>query len=98
MKVNTICGSVTYSISSSPSGGVTTLSATQLSVDANGLITVAGTGNNQVGTHIVTLLAKLTSYTTITNSISFTLTVNPCQVTSFTLVTPTDQIFVIGSS
>lgn len=86
----TICGGLSYSISDSPASGVTALTSTELVVSSTGLITVAATTASKVGTHTVTVVTKLASYTNITSSQTFTLTVTPCVLTSVKVVQTSD--------
>jgi len=78
----TICGGLTYSVSDTPSGGTTALTSSELTVTSSGLITVATANAATVGSHTVTLLVKLTNFPAITLSLTMSLTVTACVVTS----------------
>ncbi len=61
------CGSYQYSISSAPTAPATTLSATELTVDAaTGLISLYTANSAAVGTHTATVTSNLANYPSIT--------------------------------
>ena len=64
------------------------LAASDLAIDqTTGLITLKSTNGVQVGTHIVTVVATLTSYPLIMSTLpTFTITITPCVVTSVKVV------------
>jgi hypothetical protein len=95
------CGPRQYSIVSTPStSAVTALSTVELTIDATtGLITVYATNSATVGTHTATVTARLANYPTVTSaSASFSIQINACIVTSFTMASLSDQSYTIGSS
>ena len=71
-----------------------------MTIDATtGLITVYATNNATVGTHTATVTARLANYPTVASaSASFSIQINACIVTSFTMASLSDQSYTIGSS
>lgn len=99
------CGSYEYyQISSEPKvPGVTTqLSSTDLWIDRlTGVISVYTADSAKVGDHTVTITARLTSYTSLTASKTFTITIQQCVLTSFSMtnLNPSyNQQYNIGDS
>ena len=87
------CGNRQYSISSVISTIATaTLDALALSVGAtNGLITLQSSNPLHVGTHTATVAVSLSSFPSITLSLStFTITIQKCAVTSVLVVQNSD--------
>ena len=72
------CGSVTYSLNQ-------TLSFVTLNIAAM-TITVQSLSLTDVGTYYLGLIATLASYTTLTETLSFTVSISSCVVTSLTLI------------
>ncbi len=64
------------------------LDSTSLSIDATtGIISLQSINTGQVGTHSATVTVKLVSYPSITLALtSFTITIQPCIVTSAQVV------------
>jgi hypothetical protein len=94
------CGFRQYSIVSAPStSAVTALSTDELTIDATtGLITVYSTDSATVGTHTATVTATLANYPTVTSaSASFSIQINACIVTAFTMASLSAQTYTIGS-
>ena len=95
------CSARIYSISSVPVSSTSALSATELSInEATGLISVYTARSATIGTHSVTVTAKLSRYPTITSSLPpFNLEILPCIVTAFTMMnlSPTyDRTYVVS--
>jgi hypothetical protein len=79
---------------------VTALSTVELTIDATtGLITVYTTNSATRGTHTATVTATLANYPTVTSvSASFSIQINACIVTAFTMAVLSSQTYTIGSS
>lgn len=78
-----MCGGVSYLISDAPASGVTALTATELNILSSGSISVWTNVVGTIGAHVVTVTAYLTSYSSVTSTKSFTLTVvDPCATTT----------------
>jgi hypothetical protein len=83
------CGGYQYSISSAPTAPATTLSETELTVDAaTGLISLYTANSAAVGTHNAIITTKLANYPLITQvTTTFQITIQACMVTSCTMLT-----------
>lgn len=82
-----ICSPRNYQIFSTPdNAGVTALSNSELTIDATtGLVTVYTINSATLGSHTATVIASLVNYPSITATTTFTITINACIVTSFTM-------------
>ena len=82
------CSARIYSITSVPVSASTALSPTELMINSNsGLISVYTANTAKIGTHTVTVTAKLAAYQTITKTLpAFMLEVQPCIITDFNMV------------
>lgn len=59
------------------------LSPGELNIDpVSGMVTLLPSSNQKVGTYTATVKVTLTNYPTQTQSVSFTITVDPCIITS----------------
>ncbi len=76
------------------------LSSVELTIDSTtGLITVYATNSATKGTHTATVTTTLVEHSTVTSaSASFSIQINACIVTSFTMASLTDQSYTVGSS
>ena len=79
------CGALTYSISDSSVSAVSALSATELTISSTGLISVLTSNFATVGTHAVTVTASLSSYSLVTTSVTFSLTIE-CVLSSVEVI------------
>ncbi len=79
---------------------MTALSSAELTIDGTtGLITVHATNSETVGTHTATVTATLVDYPSVTSaSASFSIQINDCIVTAFTMASLSSQTYTIGSS
>jgi hypothetical protein len=91
------CGGYQYSISSVATTAAATLSMSELTVDSTtGLIKLYTANSNTVGTHTATVTVKLVSYPTISQTVTFTITIEKCKVTSLTMSALSSQSYKIG--
>ncbi len=74
------CGLYTYSISDSPSSGVSTLTTDELTISAGGVISVQTTNQATAGVHTVSVDGFMETYTNVAISRTFTLTITACIV------------------
>jgi hypothetical protein len=81
------CGAREYSLVSVVGSALTALSATEIKIDSiTGLISVYTASAATIGTHTVTVKAKLTNYSYITSTLpSITVEIIGCVVTGFTM-------------
>ena len=93
------CGGRSYTISSTPSSGVAALISTELTIDpSTGLIKVYTANKAAVGVHTGTVRATLVSYTTVAAASStFSIKINPCILTAFTMSPMSAKSYTIGS-
>ncbi len=78
-----MCGGISYIINDAPASGVTGLTAAELYISSSGLISIWTNVVGTIGVHTVTVTARLVSYTAVTITKSFTLTVvDPCTTTT----------------
>jgi hypothetical protein len=92
------CGGYQYSISSVATTASTALSASDLTIDsATGKIQLYTANSNTVGTHTATVRVSLASYPTISRTASFTITIDKCELTSFTMSALSSQSYNIGN-
>jgi hypothetical protein len=84
--IPSFCGGYQYSISSAPILPATTLSATELTIDATtGLISLYTANSAAEGTHTATVTVNLVNYpsiTLVTTTFQITIMVDPCLTTS----------------
>ena len=86
-KVPLLCGAITFSISTTTSVA-NGLSASELTISSAGVIQLYTGNSAAIGTHTATVSASLAAFPAITPGISnFTIIINPCIVTSFTMST-----------
>jgi len=76
------CGRRSYQITSSPISTPNTsqLTSSELRINTGSIITLSPTAHTSIGTHTAILTAKLADYPSVTLSVSFTITVEPCVV------------------
>ena len=86
-------------MSDAPVAGVTPFTTSELTVSATGIISVWTSLAATLGDHVITVTAFLTSYSTITITKTFTLTVvDPCTVTSLSWTgSLVDGTFALGA-
>jgi hypothetical protein len=95
----TACGSYQYSISSVSTTTSAALSASDLLIDsATGQIRLYTANSDTVGTHTATVTVSLASYPSISQTATFTITIDKCKLTSFTLSALSAQSYTIGDS
>ena len=94
------CGNRAYTISSTPSTGVTALSSSELTINpTSGLIQLYTANKATIGTHTGTVTASLSLYTNVASvSSTFSITIQPCIVTAFTMSALSAQTYTIGNS
>ena len=87
-KVPLLCGAITFSISTTTSVAAQALSASELTISSAGVIQLYTGNSAAIGTHTATVSASLAAFPAITPATStFTIIINPCIVTSFTMGT-----------
>ena len=67
----------------------------------DGLVTLLPASNAKVGTYTVTVLNRLYYYSSIFSTVTFTITIEPCVITSFNTSPTTpigDKIYYLGDS
>ena len=78
------------------------MSASELQIDVtNGLVTLLPASNAKVGTYTVTVSNKLLNYSSIFSTVTFTVTIEHCVITSLDTspTTPiSDKIYYLGDS
>jgi hypothetical protein len=93
------CGNYQFSISSVPTTASTVLSTSDLTIDtATGVIKLYTANSNTVGTHTATVTVSLVSDSSITQTATFTITIEKCELTSFTMSALSAHSYTIGDS
>ena len=83
----TFCGNRLYSIKGEPAY----VSVEQTSRE----ILLSTSDDSDVGQHIVKLIIKLEDFPDVTRTVQFQVTVNPCEISSYTVdVTPAQYIYI----
>jgi hypothetical protein len=91
------CGGYHYSISSVATTPSAALSASDLLIDsATGVIKLYTANFNTVGTHTATVTVSLASYSSISHTATFTITIDKCELTSFTMSALSSHLYIIG--
>ncbi len=91
----TACGSYQYSISNFATTASTALSTSDLSIDsATGQIQLYTANSNTVGTHTAQVTVSLVNYSSQTAT--FTITIDKCELTSFTMSALSAHSYIIG--
>jgi hypothetical protein len=81
-----LCGAISYDISEVAGPGVTGLTITELTISSSGQISIWTDAPSTVGAHTVTIIAKLSSYPSVTIQKVFTLTVTGnCLISSISI-------------
>ena len=91
------CHERTYSIASVPNSASTQIPADQLTVSANGLISLQVDSKDYLGTHTATLTMSGLGASETPVTLSFTITIDGCLITSFIQsAPPSNQNYIIG--
>jgi hypothetical protein len=92
------CGGYHYSISSVINTASAALSATELTIDSTGQIRLYTANSDTVGTHTATVTVSLVSDPSISQTATFTITIEKCKFTSFTMSPLSAHSYTIGDS
>jgi hypothetical protein len=91
------CGGYHYSISSVVTSASAALSASDLTIDsATGVIRLYTANSDTVGTHTATVTVSLVSDSSISQTATFTITIQKCELTSFTMSVLSNRKYMIG--